>query len=141
MGILFVPVLWYLVGLLAAAQAAVARWLLGGPARGAALREVTRSRARLVDAYEAERRRIERDMHDGAQPRLTSLTLQLGLAKLDVPDDSPAAKPLGIAHEQAKGLMVTLRQIVHGSRPARPGDPGRGAAGPVQPRPHRRGGR
>lgn len=56
-------------------------------------------------------------MHDGAQPRLTSLTLQLGLAKLDVPDDSPAAKPLAIAHEQAKGLMVTLRQIVHGIRP------------------------
>ena len=116
-GILFIPVLWYLVGLLAAVQAAVARWLLGGPADGAALREVTRSRARLVDAYEAERRRIERDMHDGAQPRLTSLTLQLGLARLDVPDDSPAARPLAIAHDQAKGLMVTLRQIVHGIRP------------------------
>jgi signal transduction histidine kinase len=116
-GILFIPVLWYLVGLLAAVQATAARWLLGGPADGAALREVTRSRARLVDAYEAERRRIERDVHDGAQPRLTSLTLQLGLAKLDVPDDSPAAKPLAIAHDQAKGLMVTLRQIVKGIRP------------------------
>ena len=88
-----------------------------GPADAAALREVTRSRARLVDAYEAERRRIERDMHDGAQPRLTSLTLQLGLARLDVPEDSPAARPLAIAHEQAKGLMVMLRQIVHGIRP------------------------
>jgi signal transduction histidine kinase len=116
-GILFIPVLWYLVGLLVAVQAAAARWLLGGPPDGAALREVTRSRARLVDAYEAERSRIERDVHDGAQPRLTSLTLQLGLAKLDVPDDSPAAKSLAIAHEQAKGLMVTLRQIVQGIRP------------------------
>jgi signal transduction histidine kinase len=117
LGTLFIPVLWYLLGLLAAVQATVVRLLLGGPTGGAALREVTRSRTRLVDAYEAERRRIERDVHDGAQPRLTSLTLQLGLAKLDVPDDSLAAKPLAIAHEQAKGLMVTLRQIVHGIRP------------------------
>lgn len=116
-GVLFVPVLWYLVGLLAAVQATVARSLLGGPTDGAALREVTRSRARLVNAYEAERSRIERDVHDGAQPRLTSLTLQLGLAKLDVPDDSPAARPLAVALDQAKSLMITLRQIVRGIRP------------------------
>ncbi|MEU8264359.1 sensor domain-containing protein [Micromonospora sp. NPDC048999] len=116
-GVLLVPALWYLAGLLVAGQAVVARWLLGGASDGAALREVTRSRARLVDAYETERRRIERDVHDGAQPRLTSLTLQLGLARLDVPDDSPAAGPLAVAHEQAKDLMVTLRQIVQGIRP------------------------
>lgn len=115
---LFVPVLWYLAGLLVAGQATVARWLLAGPAADpSALREVTRSRARLVDAYEAERRRIERDVHDGAQPRLTSLTVQLGLARLDVPDDSPAARPLAVAHEQAKDLMVALRQIAQGIRP------------------------
>ncbi|MFC3504035.1 histidine kinase [Micromonospora krabiensis] len=117
LGVLLVPVLWYGLGALAAAQATVARWLLGWPTDTAALREVTRSRARLVDAYEAERRRIERDVHDGAQPRLTSLSLQLGLARLDVPDDSPAARPLAVAHDQAKGLMVMLRQIVHGIRP------------------------
>ncbi|WP_262281888.1 histidine kinase [Micromonospora sp. MA102] len=115
--LLAVPGLGYLAGLLVAAQAGVARWLLGAPSDGPALREVTRSRARLVGAYEAERRRIERDVHDGAQPRLTSLTLQLGLARLDVPEDSPAAKPLAIAHEQAKELMVTLRRIVQGIRP------------------------
>ena len=116
-GIFFIPIIWYLVGLLAAAQAAVARWLLGVPDGEVALREVTRSRARLADAYESERRRISRDVHDAAQPRLTSLALQLAMARLDVPDDSPAAKPLAIAHEQAKGLMVMLRQIVHGIRP------------------------
>ncbi|MEV0327923.1 sensor domain-containing protein [Micromonospora echinospora] len=116
--LLLVPVLWYLFGLLVAGQAVVARWLLGGPpADPTALREITRSRARLVDAYETERRRIERDVHDGAQPRLTSLTVQLGLARLDVPADSPAAGPLAVAHEQAKDLMVTLRQIVQGIRP------------------------
>ncbi|MEU7971710.1 sensor histidine kinase [Micromonospora sp. NPDC049089] len=116
-GVLLVPLLWYAVGLLASAQAAVARWLLAHPVDAAALREVTRSRTRLVGAYEAERRRIERDLHDGAQPRLTSLTLQLGLARLDVPEDSPASRPLAVAHDQARGLMVMLRQLVHGIRP------------------------
>lgn len=115
--VLLIPVLWYLAGLLVAGQAAVARWLLGGPSEQAALREVTRSRARLMNAYEAERRRIERDLHDGAQPRLTALTLQLGLARLDVPENSPAAGPLAAAHAQAKELMVALRQIVQGIRP------------------------
>ncbi|MEV4656032.1 sensor domain-containing protein [Micromonospora sp. NPDC049301] len=116
-GVLLIPVLWYAAGLLAAAQAAVARWALAWPVDAAALREVTRSRTRLVGAYEAERRRIERDLHDGAQPRLTSLTLQLGLARLDVPEDSPAARPLAVAHDQARGLMMMLRQLVHGIRP------------------------
>ncbi|MEU4366112.1 sensor histidine kinase [Micromonospora chersina] len=116
-GLLAVPGLGYLAGVLVAGQAAVARRLLSAPPDGTALREVTRSRARLVGAYEAERRRIERDVHDGAQPRLTSLSLQLGLARLDVPEDSPAAKPLAVAHEQAKELMVTLRGIVQGIRP------------------------
>ncbi|MFI6068787.1 sensor histidine kinase [Micromonospora sp. NPDC051227] len=116
-GVLLIPVLWYAIGLLAAIQAAVARWLLAHPVDAAALREVARSRTRLVGAYEAERRRIERDLHDGAQPRLTSLTLQLGLARLDVPEDSPASRPLAVAHDQARGLMVMLRQLVHGIRP------------------------
>ncbi|NED57915.1 sensor histidine kinase, partial [Micromonospora aurantiaca] len=116
-GLLAFPALVYLAGLLVAVQAAVTRLLLDDAPAGTALREVTRSRARLVSAYEAERRRIERDVHDGVQPRLTSLTLQLGLARLDVPDDSPVAKPLAAAHEQAKELMVTLRGIVQGIRP------------------------
>lgn len=116
-GVLLLPVLCYAAGLLAALQAAVARWALAWPVDAAALREVARSRTRLVGVYEAERRRIERDLHDGAQPRLTSLTLQLGLARLDVPEDSPAARPLAVAHDQARGLMVMLRQLVHGIRP------------------------
>jgi signal transduction histidine kinase len=70
-----------------------------------------------VDAFEAERLRIERDLHDGAQQRLVSLTLQLGLARLDVPPDSPAAVTVATAHEQAKQLMVELRELIHGIRP------------------------
>jgi signal transduction histidine kinase len=116
LGAALVPLLAYLVGLAAAGQHAVAHALLGDGA-GTALREVARSRARLVDAFEAERRRIERDLHDGAQHRLTALTLQLGMARVDVPADSPAAGPLTRAHGQAKELMVVLRELVHGIRP------------------------
>ncbi|MET0492169.1 MAG: sensor domain-containing protein [Actinoplanes sp.] len=114
-GLLLAPVLAYLFGLIAVGQAATARALLGE--RDGALQEVAQSRARLADAFDAERRRIERDLHDGAQHRLTSLTLQLGMARLDVPDDSPAAPPLTAAHEQAKELMVVLRDLIHGIRP------------------------
>ena len=83
-GLALVVPLGYLIGLIAAGQGALARGLLGDGA-GTQLREVARSRARLVDAFDAERRRIQRDLHDGAQQRLVSLTLQLGLARLDLP--------------------------------------------------------
>ncbi|MEV6633350.1 sensor domain-containing protein [Actinoplanes sp. NPDC051470] len=124
-GLVLIPPLAYLGGGVAAAQAAAARALLGDNDRtSGALREVARSRARLVDAFEAERRRIQRDLHDGAQHQLTSLTLQLGMARLDLPAGSPAAEPLNRAHDQAKDLMVMLRDIVHGIRPQVLGDLG-----------------
>ena len=116
LGLVLLAPLAYAAALVAAGQQALARALLGDQA-GTALREVARSRARLVDAFEAERRRIQRDLHDGAQHQLTSLTLQLGMARLDLPDDSPAAEPLHRAHEQAKDLMVALRDIVLGIHP------------------------
>jgi signal transduction histidine kinase len=119
-GVLLLPLVPYLLTLLAGAHATVARaLLLGGPAEQlrAELVEVSRSRARLVDAFEAERRRIERDLHDGAQQKLVSLTLQLGLARLDVPPGSPAAKSVAAAHEQAKQLMAKLRELIHGIQP------------------------
>jgi signal transduction histidine kinase len=83
----------------------------------AELVEVSRSRARLADAFEAERRRIERDLHDGAQQRLVGLTLQLGLARLDLPPGSPAAEAVAAAHEQAKQFMAELRELIHGIQP------------------------
>ncbi|WP_306214883.1 sensor histidine kinase [Actinoplanes sp. RD1] len=127
LGLLLAPALVYLLGAVATGQAAVARALLGDRT-GVQLREVARSRARLADAFDLERRRIERDLHDGAQHRLTSLTLHLGMAKLDVPDDSPAAEPLGRAHEQAKELMVVMRDLIHGIRPQQLTDLGLPAA-------------
>ncbi|GAA2498722.1 sensor histidine kinase [Winogradskya humida] len=115
-GVLMVPVFGYLAGLLATGQAFAARALLGDRT-GLELHQVAQSRARLADAFDLERRRIERDLHDGAQHRLTSLTLQLGMARLDVAPDSPAAEPLTRAHDQAKDLMVVLRDLIYGIRP------------------------
>jgi signal transduction histidine kinase len=119
-GLVLLPLSGYLVTLVAGADAAVARaLLLGGPDEQvrAELTEVTRSRARLADAFEAERRRIERDLHDGAQQKLVSLTMQLGLAQLDLTPGSPAAGAVTAAHEQAKQLMAELRELIHGIQP------------------------
>jgi signal transduction histidine kinase len=118
-GVLLVPVLLYLSTVFSGAQAALARSLLTREPDPAAaqLVEVARSRARLVDAFDAERHRIERDLHDGAQQRLVNLTMQLGLARLDLTPDSPAATAVAAAHDQAKALMVELRDLIRGINP------------------------
>ena len=119
-GLVLLPLAPYLLTLVAGADAAVARALLaGGSAERlrAELTEVSRSRARLADAFDAERRRIERDLHDGAQQKLVSLTMQLGLARLDLPPGSPATETVAAAHEQAKQLMAELRELIHGIQP------------------------
>lgn len=110
----------YLLTLVAGGHAAVARSLLVGGAADrlyAELVEVSRSRARLADAFEAERRRIQRDLHDGAQQTLVSLTMRLGMARLDLPPVSPAAEQVNAAYEQAKELMAELRALIHGIQP------------------------
>jgi signal transduction histidine kinase len=119
-GIAMLSLVPYLMTLVAGTDAVVARALLaGGSAERlrAELTEVSRSRARLADAFEAERRRIERDLHDGAQQKLVSLTMQLGLARLDLPRGSPAAGTVAAAHDQAKQLMAELRELIHGIQP------------------------
>ena len=119
-GLVLLPASGYLVTLVAGADAATARGLLlAAPHEQlrAELTEVRASRARLAGAFEAERRRIERDLHDGAQQKLVSLTLQLGMAQLDLPPGSPAAGAVATAHEQATQLMAELRELIHGIQP------------------------
>ncbi|MGW2826684.1 sensor histidine kinase [Streptomyces sp. NPDC001443] len=119
-GLALVPWTPRLLCALAAAQGSLARALLSKRPEHrwrTELVEVTRSRARLVDGFEAERRRIERDLHDGTQQRLVGLTLRLGIARLDLPPDSPAAAAVADAHEQAKQLMAELRELVRGIYP------------------------
>lgn len=119
-GFLLMIAVPYLLAALAGGHAALARAVLStGP--GEELRtelvEMSASRVRLAGAFEAERRRIERDLHDGAQQKLVGLTLQLGLAQLDLPEHSPAAGAVATAHAQAKELMGELRELIHGIRP------------------------
>jgi signal transduction histidine kinase len=120
-GVILLVLCSYLVTLVAGADAALARSLLCSGGRKDQLRaeltEVAASRARLADAFEAERRRIERDLHDGAQQKLVALTMQLGLARLDLPPGSAVAQAVILAHEQAKQLMADLRDLIHGIQP------------------------
>ncbi|MGH3198149.1 MAG: histidine kinase, partial [Streptosporangiaceae bacterium] len=104
---------------LASADTAIARRLLG-PRRDLAARvvELETSRERVVDAAEAERRRIERDLHDGAQQRLVALAMELGRAKAKFADDPDAARELvDQAHTQAKEALTELRNLVRGVHP------------------------
>jgi signal transduction histidine kinase len=96
------------------ARAGLARSLLTGPDHR--ITELTRSRVRLVDAFEAERARIERDLHDGAQQRLISLTMMLGLARLDAPA-GPLAAQLDRAQDEAERALVELRELIRGIHP------------------------
>jgi signal transduction histidine kinase len=110
---------------------AVARTLLG-PSRGELgqrIESLTESRAGVIDAADNERRRIERDLHDGAQQRLVSLAMNLGLARAtltDVPE--PAREAIEKAHEEAKQALKELRDFVRGLHPAVLNDQGLDAA-------------
>ncbi|TDD73256.1 sensor histidine kinase [Actinomadura darangshiensis] len=81
--------------------------------------DLAEQRASVVDAADIERRRIERDLHDGAQQRLVSLALNLGLARetlAGVPGD--AMRVIVEAHEEAKEALTELRNLVRGLHPA-----------------------
>ncbi|WP_205474184.1 sensor domain-containing protein [Nocardioides sp. SYSU D00038] len=108
----------YLVTGLAVGQAALARVLLDPQeARlSAAVAELRRSRVDLVDAFETERRRIERDLHDGVQQRMVALTMTLGRAELDVPD-GPGLDLVRAAHRQAEDALEELRTTIRGIHP------------------------
>jgi signal transduction histidine kinase len=104
---------------LAVADTMLARRLLGPPSSLAArVAELELSRERVVDAAETERRRIERDLHDGAQQRLVALAMELGRAKARFGDDIDAARDLvDSAHAQAKAALTELRDLVRGVHP------------------------
>ncbi|MEV6621684.1 sensor histidine kinase [Amycolatopsis sp. NPDC051106] len=87
------------------------------------------SRARGVDAAEAERRRIERDLHDGAQQRLVAVAMSLGRAKSKFDQDPNLVRELiDEAHSDAKLAVSELRDLARGIYPAVLGDRGLDAA-------------
>jgi len=104
----------------AALDARVARELLG-PSRAEELEhrvvQLAQTRAGVVDAADAERRRLERDLHDGTQQRLVSLAMMLGMARADA-DPAQAGHVIAEAHEQAKAALAELRNLVRGLHPA-----------------------
>ncbi|MGW8883204.1 sensor histidine kinase [Streptomyces sp. NPDC055749] len=118
LGAVLLPVFAYPVGLVAAARGALTRWMLsaGGGGTDARIVELGRSRMRLVDAFEAERRRIERDLHDGAQQRLVALSMTLGLARLESPAE-PLGGLLAKAHDEARAALVEIRELIQGIHP------------------------
>jgi signal transduction histidine kinase len=91
--------------------------------RARALRErvddLRDARARIIAAADAERRRIERDLHDGAQQRMVSLAVKLGLAEARIgTDDDEAARLIAEAREEAQLAVKELRELARGIHPA-----------------------
>ncbi|MDA2807890.1 sensor histidine kinase [Nocardiopsis suaedae] len=96
------------------------------------LMHVQDSRSRMVDAAEAERRRIERDLHDGAQQRLLAVTLTLSRARSRFDRDPRGARDLlDEAQAEAKEVMEELREVARGLHPRVLTDHGLEAALPV----------
>ena len=103
------------------AEARFAKLFLA-PTRAAELRlrvaELTETRAETVDAQAAELRRIERDLHDGAQARLSSLGMTIGLAEELLERDPKAARKLLVEAREASGTaLLELRNLVRGIHP------------------------
>lgn len=126
-----IPIAWTVpVGIVAAilsAAAIIGLALLHGvlcraiivPSREAQLAEAARTsnvqRAGAVHAADVERTRIERDLHDGVQPRLVSVGMTLGLAQQKIDTDPDAAKALlAEAHTSTKAAITELRQLARG---------------------------
>ena len=80
--------------------------------------EARTQRSAAVDAAEAERRRIERDLHDGAQQRLVALAATLGAASDKLDSDPAGGRELvDAAHREAKAALVEIRDLVRGIHP------------------------
>ncbi|TDC58731.1 sensor histidine kinase [Actinomadura sp. KC345] len=101
----------------------VHRLLAPAPSPGAGDMEPVQASGRLVDAFDAERRRIERNLHDGTQQRLIGLTMTLDMARMRLEEMSPdgAGRPLGAyldkAQHEAAQTLAELRELVHGIHP------------------------
>jgi signal transduction histidine kinase len=93
--------------------------LLLAPGRQAEIDRLAEARAQAVAAAEAVRRRIERDLHDGLQPLLVSLAVDLGIAEARFGKDPGSARSLvARAHQDAKTAIEELRGLVRGIHPS-----------------------
>jgi len=113
-------------------SAGLARTLLGASRNDELALQVeslARSRADIVAATDAERRRIERDLHDGAQQRLVSLAMNLGIARANLVDLPELARlAIADAHDEAILVLSEMRAFIRGLHPAVLNDRGLDAA-------------
>jgi len=120
-GFLALAVAPALTAAVAELDARVGRSLLG-PSRAEELahrvEHLTQTRAGVVDAADAERRRLERDLHDGTQQRLVSLAMNLGMARNQAGSAEDAHQAIADAHEEAKAALAELRDLIRGLHPA-----------------------
>jgi len=111
---------WVTAGV-ATLDARIAPGLLG-PSRAEELehrvQHLTQTRAGAVDAADAERRRLERVLHDGTQQRLVSLAMNLGMARAQATTADEAHQAIAEAHEEAKAALTELRNLIRGLHPA-----------------------
>lgn len=111
-----------LINFVALMHVELGRWLLAPSIQEQLVErveELTESRNAVMRAMHLERRRIERDLHDGAQQRLVNLAMELGLAREKMSTDVEAArKLLEESHEDAKLVLTELRELVRGIHPA-----------------------
>ncbi|MEV0782776.1 sensor domain-containing protein [Streptomyces sp. NPDC050423] len=109
---------WIIRGLASVDRLMVAG-LLGPSQLATRVTELESDRGVVVDTAAADLRRIERDLHDGAQARLVALAMDLGLAKEKLTDDpEAAARMVDEAHGEVKVALQELRDLARGIHPA-----------------------
>ncbi len=92
------------------------------------IQELRESRARIVAAQESERRRIERNLHDGAQQRFANALLSLGMAQAEVSQTEPASRLMQEASREVKAGLGELRDLARGLNPPMLAEAGLAAA-------------
>ncbi|MFD5793176.1 sensor histidine kinase [Streptomyces diastatochromogenes] len=118
-GLLFTLATPWIVRGLTTVDGLLVRGLLGPSRLSARVVELESDRGVVVDTAAADLRRIERDLHDGAQARLVSLAMDLGLAKEKLQEDpQAAARMVDAAHGEVKTALQELRDLARGIHPA-----------------------
>jgi signal transduction histidine kinase len=122
-GLVMVLAAPWLTRAVVAADRWLVRGLLGPGTLTQRVRDLEQTRALAVDDAAARLRRVERDLHDGAQVRLATLAMHLGMAKEKLgdhghpPDVARARELLDAAHRNAKDALVELRDLARGIHP------------------------
>ncbi|MER5547651.1 sensor domain-containing protein [Streptomyces sp. NPDC002589] len=118
-GLLFTLATPWIIRALTTVDGLLVRGLLGPSPLSARVVELESDRGVVVDTAAADLRRIERDLHDGAQARLVSLAMDLGLAKEKLQEDPrAAARMVEEAHGEVKTALQELRDLARGIHPA-----------------------